>query len=388
MVAAAAAVVGARLARKNARLGSTLDGRPASMSLSSNQDISICATCFAGFLGISFFLGGFLLLIMSLMNDRDARILTYDDAVHRWTDQARPVFATLQVTASTISVSLGRASILRIRMDKSEVLDWAFHDTEGGQGIEVFKPLKYVARFGFPSYYGNATRPLSRDDLHSIPLREDARKTTFTFNMTGALANASSSNSTSLPLVFTEKVPAMSPAPPTKCSTIQHGVWKAGRCYRVRRLASLCFQVENDGNGGWRFRTSHTIDARGVSRSGVGCERKTNYEPAVYVVDQCWAVTRATSKCPAAVEPEFKVNVTLRSSDDPYLLAKKLTKSRLDFGPSAKTQRVYGIVLLVLAAFISVLPCVQCYIKVFMRHEKEEQLSFTLPAAQIGKGDV
>jgi len=355
------------------------------MSLGSSQDPSTCATCFASFLGVSFLLGGFALLLLSWINTREERIIMYDGAVHRWTNQARPSFATLQVTASAFSPSLGHASVRRLRMDKSEVLHWAVHDSEGGKGIEVFKPLKYVAQFSFPSYYGNATRPVPRDLLDSVPLQQDAPNATFTFNMVGAIANASSLNSISLPLVFTEIVHARGPAPSTRCSSIQHGVWKAGHCYLVRRLASLCYQVEADGHGGWRFRTSHTINARRLSQSGVGCDRGTNYDPAVYVVDQCWGVRRATPRCPAVVEPNFTVNMILRSSDDPYLLAKKLTKSRLDFGPSAKTQRVYGVVLLLVAAFISVFPCAQCHVKFCRGRVRQEQLSFTLPPVQMGK---
>jgi len=172
------------------------------MSLGSSQDPSTCATCFASFLGVSFLLGGFALLLLSWINTREERIIMYDGAVHRWTNQARPSFATLQVTASAFSPSLGHASVRRLRMDKSEVLHWAVHDSEGGKGIEVFKPLKYVAQFSFPSYYGNATRPVPRDLLDSVPLQQDAPNATFTFNMVGAIANASSLNSISLPLFF------------------------------------------------------------------------------------------------------------------------------------------------------------------------------------------
>merc|ERR1712014_5078 len=73
---------------------------------------------------------------------------------------------------------------------------------------------------------------------------------------------------------------------------------------------------------------------------------RNGWSPATYLVDSCWGPH--TRPCNEAAS-EHHVSVIVRSAGDPFIKAEELTDGTFNFGMSASSQRILGIVALVIA---------------------------------------
>lgn len=331
--------------------------------------MSTCATCVTSSISLSLLIGGIAFLVLSFQNHRQERVSEYNDWVDRWNSTGRGKFESAQINVTAVMVDRTRVQT----MEASETLSWTMLDSEAGQGVKLYTPLKYVTVFQMPSSYTNGTR--AEDGSFLPPEEEDASTAVFQFLSVDKNGTRSQFESTKFAVAYNTVAATMTPAPHLKCRSVQHGIWQGGRCYHVQRLAEVCLQVDISGDDGWRLRTRGGGEAPKVR--AYGCDHKNGWEPAKYQVDKCWASDLPAQTC-SAVDLEHWVQVTLRSSEDPLFEVEELTHDTFDFGIGRVTQRVYAGALLALGCCLSAMPLIQIYQRYYGTDDDDEDCrSFT-----------
>jgi len=268
-------------------------------------------------------------------------------------------------------------------MNRSETEDRQILDSEGGDGVEDYKPLWFQSHFKFPTYYRNVSQgwqttqapqrinPADQALWDFLPISTNAPSVVFRIlirEKTSGLELASVQTER-LPLAYDEVVQPMTPSPKSKCHRQQYGILRDGHCHRAVRLDSVCLQIEKQFDGSWKMHyhdtaTNPTEKVAFVTRHGFtgpvsavqdfkasyGCDPRSSWLPGTYAVDKCWANV-PKSHCEDN-DMRHNVQVVVRSSEDPFLKAQELTNSRLDFGLSAASQQVYGISMLVIGSLV------------------------------------
>jgi hypothetical protein len=277
------------------------------------------------------------------------------------------------------------------RMERSETMDWNFSDSEDSDGIDAFLPLKFVARVAPPDYRRSHAQGSETNSMDDPPKRADATTVRFEFIASSTVGEDGATRVRGsrfgiepLPVRFMETVPSRTPAPQVKCRSEQHGKWLNGRCHVVKDLMEVCVQIEATDHGQWQVHKGDTADKiRGHTDSAqaLGCDPKNQWAIGTYQIDPCWGHKHKTRSCPNVAtkrrEPHM-IEVTLRSADDPLLMAENLTTNRFDFGSSVSSQRSLAFTLMGIAA------CMSCPTLFLLRrlrrkvnHSDEERESLT-----------
>jgi hypothetical protein len=266
-------------------------------------------------------------------------------------------------------------------MLSSDVAEEAFRDTENGDGLLMYTPLRYEAPLEFDSYYpAHGLHSLHSTWLPPLPRREDARHVTFEFTTRSGNGTVATFSTQSFPLVYDEVVISRTPAPENKCRREQGGTWRDRHCHVVMRLTSVCLQVQLGADGAWHPHPRvPPQDAAGSAQlhgsstvtygDTYGCDPRNKWSPVTYTLDSCWGPRHPSSQthgCPRDTQtPAHHVGVVVRSSADPWLRAEELTDDKFDFGLSQASQRAYGITMLVVGSCLGMIPlmrlCIHCY---------------------------
>lgn len=333
MHAAAIHAMQGRRSKGGASLQGSTDGPSACTSLC----LGVVAT---GLLALACFM-----FSVSLADDRDAAVNRYADAIANWTYYRR------QLNQS--SFSLGEASIGQWVVLPKDVSADEFHDEEQGKGLPSYEPLRFSV-----GEVGSGVLPslnFSQVDGQQVTLQLQA-----THNDQPAATLALEA----VPLWTKSVVHAATPAPQQKCPGQQHGIYVAPNCVVFRRVTAVCVQVKLV-DGQWQLHREKAGQA-----DSYGCDLTSGkYWKAVdYAVVQAQSYTREHGQVvyhfSDSVLSTKDVQVTVRSSQDPYVQAQKATDGSLDFGISSKDALITAIVLLVVGLLLGVQPTLavlECY---------------------------
>uniref|UniRef100_A0A7S2II62 Uncharacterized protein n=1 Tax=Zooxanthella nutricula TaxID=1333877 RepID=A0A7S2II62_9DINO len=232
-------------------------------------------------------------------------------------------------------------------MDASQTDGWDPRgiDSEGGRDVQDFTPLRFVAVLGFPLYPNQSG--VNGSDLERLPDREHAETVRLRIQARDSDGAATELVTPAYPLAFEERVRSQTPAPVQRCQSVQHGFWVNHSCHVVKRLSKVCLQVRQNSSG-WHLYAPLGDDV-------YGCNPQQNWEAQTYVIDSCWGPRISRTQC--APPADFAVELTLRSSADPAIVAAELTGGRFDFGQSQAHQEVLAILLLSLGVLATLPAC-------------------------------
>jgi len=281
-----------------------------------------------------------------------------------------------------------------------EEKEFTLRNKNSGVSTVAYAPLRYGASIVLPSPYKQSPRQVDpqhrhRDvggDWQPLPPFNAAPAATFVLTTAGGPNAEQGQNSVRLPLVHGGFAVSFGESAKNDCLMSGYGRWRGRHCHTAKRLARLCLQVESDGQGQWQFRRRppppHSSPTPLPSMEQFyGCDPKTHWEPAMYKVDLCWAGSRGrahTPKCSHANTTQV-VDVVVRNSKDPFLVAEDLTYDTFDFGPTAGAQWVSGLGLIALGCLIVVAPlCFARHLKAQGSAEERESLAAERSAARRG----
>merc|ERR1712065_98926 len=91
-----------------------------------------------------------------------------------------------------------------------------------------------------------------------------------------------------------------------------------------------------------------TWAATATPGAGIGCLYKTQAG-----IKGDWGIATTQQSSPVTTVDPSRVNIMIRSSADPYILASELTKGTYDFGLSRAQKIIIGIILIVIGVVIS-----------------------------------
>jgi hypothetical protein len=231
-------------------------------------------------------------------------------------------------------------------------------DSEHGQGLLPYTPLRLEASFEFDSYYPANGSYNNYSTWVPLPDQEEASHVTFEITTSGN-GTPSTFVTAAFPLVYDETVIARTPAPDNKCRREQGGTWRNRQCHVVKRLSHVCVQVELGTGGEWRLHARGDAASLAGPAPSYGCDPKTHWRPATYTVDSCWGPRHGSSRgncAQAGSRPQHLVELMVRSSADPFLRAEELTNDKFDFGFSPGSLRAHGITMLIIGTCLGLMP--------------------------------
>ncbi|CAE8688562.1 unnamed protein product, partial [Polarella glacialis] len=154
-------------------------------------------------------------------NIREARLEAFDRGVDLWKSTARPALNGSHFTVSTLlprrpppDPEDDQPLRLSLKLQSSMADTFGSRDSEDGEGIEDYDPLKLVARFKIPCFYRNCSsmaaaadgsRPMFVDDWdvnQLMPQRAEAPTASFEFTAVTANGTVTSFSTLPFPLVF------------------------------------------------------------------------------------------------------------------------------------------------------------------------------------------
>mmetsp|Transcript_29459 Transcript_29459/g.66774 ORF Transcript_29459/g.66774 Transcript_29459/m.66774 type:complete len:345 (-) Transcript_29459:108-1142(-) len=314
----------------------------------------------------------------SFTDTRGSLVANYDGLVALWTASERAGFAntTVNVTARWMT---GR-NVTEIMEASAAPEERPLHDVEHGAGLLAYEPLIFSASFDFKSYYPGLADTQDDKEWSPLPGRSEATHVAFEFTARSGNGSISKFVTASVPLVYDLVVRPRTPAPDNKCRREQSGVWRDRQCHVVKQLKSVCVQVQLDDSQAWQPHSkpaptgtrSRFVADPAESTETYGCDMTNRWSPADYVVDQCWGRRRWNDRCPTKLRDKHSIKVTFRSAQDPFLRAEELTDNTLDFGLSSRSQRLNGIVMLVVGGFLCIIPIVRVLV-LFLGDSKGEE---------------
>mmetsp|Transcript_89775 Transcript_89775/g.284191 ORF Transcript_89775/g.284191 Transcript_89775/m.284191 type:complete len:389 (+) Transcript_89775:85-1251(+) len=327
---------------------------------SSPRGPGVCTLCFTACVSLGLFTTGVVFLVLSTSNRREALLADYDGTVRGWNASARGMFSQAHFNVSAEDSLNARTPLV---MRRSDSKDFDLRDTEMGQGVDAYKPLKYVVPLGFPADHINASFGHNERAWSLLPARADAETVAFNFSISVSSHGSSvlQLGSLAVPLVYGEARVPMTEYPDSDCRSARRGIWRDMRCHVVHRLSRLCVVVEPDEVNGWRFARIQRDGTAGSAAGATlqGCDPMTKWSPTAYARDFCWGPWPDRRRCAAADRRRIQVEVVLRSAEDPFLRAEELTRDHFDFGASAESQRTSGIIFLTVGCVLALIPLVR-----------------------------
>lgn len=308
------------------------------------------ALCAMSCTSLALLISGIVFLARSHSNRRDMLVAEYDGTVSGWASSARTEFGTARfnVVAHT---SLNAKDPLQ--MVPSDAADFTLKDSEDGEGVDEYQPLKYTAALEFPPGWRNASSSHDEGALDLFPVQAKLVQLAFQFYAPNIGGSATQLGTVAFPMFSSEATQPFTEYPETDCRAFRHGIWKGRHCHVLNRLIGVCVLVEPDGMGGWRLlHRGGNATAPKLS----GCDPGKGWNPAVYVRDVCWGRWPDRRRCAGEAWKHLQVKVTLRSAADPFLQAERLTHDHFDFGPSAQSELTAGMVFMVLGCLLAIVP--------------------------------
>lgn len=336
---------------------------------------------------------GIIFLANTATNHRSELVDTYDETVEIWNNSGRHEMENLSVTVD-MSVVLEAAWAAgggaaapagwnqTLAMWQSDATDWSFDaDSEAGEGLDAYKPLKYFSRFVMPlvddghlavalggSEVAGPTVQAEFPPQAPLPAYGEAPTATFRFDLKAPDGRTGSLTTGPFPLAYSVIVPPQTQWAQSSCRD-QRGLWLHNRCYVAKRLEDICVQIQQDSSGKWSFHDKlveplPALSRREAEHSGLrhGCDPHTRWDPAAYEVDRCWAQPLGHVGCRTMAAQQQEILVVLRSWNDPYVEAEELTDGDFDFGLSAETQRATAWALLILGFVFGIAAGLRCYL--------------------------
>lgn len=358
MAAAAAAVIMRNSGQARGSIFSRRDiqSMPRFAASSMSRREKSAGAMFATCISLTLLAVGLWMLMSALGNERAPDVAEFDSVAEKWDHTFRARFAGSEFRLNA-TVSTGPdgyeapAQLIELARDSTPELTWA--DSEGGEGIENYTALRYVAELEFPSPWrepeaANASNASEMEALFGpLPNRTLAAALHLSIEARSGTAEGAAASELlvmGLPVAFGEKLHALTPASDYKCRSEQHGNWLNQSCHVVKRLTEVCLQVQQNESGAWQLHTPKGGKA-------YGCDSVRRYDPALYEIEPCWGHRAAYFNC---TRPRsLRVEITLRSAADPFLDAAKLTRNRFDFGRSRFHEVVAGGILLALGALVA-----------------------------------
>lgn len=341
-------------------------------------------------------IAGVVILGTSFAQSRETAVRSYDEEVHRWTEEIRPALNSSQFYLSVTLPAVGNGEALRIEalLEPIDSDDWSFRDSEREKDIEGYRPLKFQARLTLPCFYPNCSAGLpsvwTKNEVP--PIRSNAPHGSFEIRAKGRGSKVSTLATPKIPILWGSVTTAQSPQPRMKCQS-SHGLMVHPRsCYHAQRLVKLCMSIEQDSTGAWQLhphpdvnRTRYELRNNKYNRTGsFGCDRKTGFEPASFHPDPCWGPSPNKRLC----EKEGKAHtleVTVRASHDPYFSAAQLTRSSFDFGASRGTQMAEGVACIALGCLVALLPLANYISSKRQTSSQEEQEGLSPGPSRVGR---
>jgi hypothetical protein len=245
---------------------------------------------------------------------------------------------------------------------EGEASERPFQDSEHGDGLLEYLPLRFNTTLQFETYYTNA----SRNVWEPLPIESEAKMANLRLRLRNSNGTFSSLSMPPFALAFDKIVHPRTPAPENRCHREHSGYWHEHQCHVASKLSKVCVQVQPEEDGSWSFRHGSTD-----SQATFGCDGKRAWHPATYVTDSCWGVNPRSS-CTSQDERHV-VQVVVRSMADPWIRAEELTDNSFDFGLSPETMRVYGFTLLMLGLFFSIPPTIVACEWMYRRRRRSEE---------------
>eukprot|EP00929_Paragymnodinium_shiwhaense_P015267 TRINITY_DN12332_c0_g1_i1.p1 TRINITY_DN12332_c0_g1~~TRINITY_DN12332_c0_g1_i1.p1 ORF type:complete len:434 (+),score=83.00 TRINITY_DN12332_c0_g1_i1:56-1357(+) len=381
---------------------------------SDDAQLGACTSCCMTLISLTFSGIGLAMLLSSASNDREAKVSDYDAAVRNWAERGRSALegASFTVSAqwrypdSAANASAeqfwgppGSAEVQMAVVTEDEDKMLNASDSEGGAGTLAYAPLRYRANLKLPAYYDSSTAAgqAASEAWTPLPSKPEAPVLQIAISAANKDGATSSFHLHGVPLHYDQVVQSRTPAPENKCRGEQRGTWRANRCHIVRRLASMCMQVErSEADGAWKLHDAVASEegsaassraAQALVLEPVGCDPLRNWEPANYVVDSCWGPMSLRRRCEASAAVAHSVDITIRSWEDPFIRAEVLTEDSFDFGLSSASQRLGGGLFLCIGLCLS-LPVLFRFIKWRRKQQAPEEkrsLSHHQEATCIGK---
>jgi hypothetical protein len=301
---------------------------------------------------VALIITGLVMLTASFSDRRATLVSEYDATVEGWISRERHAFEAAEIRLSAVGGAEVAGGAWR-RMEASDAQEAPLRDSEQGEGLLDYEPLRFQASLLFESYYTNT----SRETLELLPDEAEARMVTLQFSFRTANGSFGNLSMPQLPLAYDKIVHPRTPAPENRCRREHNGYWREHRCHVATKLTRVCALVQMGEDGSWSLRSragTEIADSASAMKATFGCHPQTGWRPATYSADACWGPTPRSS-C-SAEDEEHHVEVVIRSAADPHVAAEELTDSSLDFGLSPHSKRVYGVTILALGAFFLMPP--------------------------------
>ena len=278
---------------------------------------------------------GVIVLISAIKDSRGDKIKQYNAAVDKWTASARAEFAGAQFVNNGASPpeTLGTVTTGDILKDDDK-------------DIKSYQALKYQSTSGFGAYAAGTVGTVGVQYTSDIVASQNGG-TGSSMSVTLPFSTYRSAGTTGLSKSCTNSPTTTSSGSSDNrplCSAVcgeDGGTWDSSgnTCHFYRVASRFCLKVALSGT---------TWSPTTTPGAGFGCLYKTQAG-----IKGDWGVATTSRSSPgSAVEPS-RVNIMIRSSADPYILASELTKGTYDFGLSRAQKIIIGIILIVIGVVIS-----------------------------------
>jgi len=278
---------------------------------------------------------GIIVLISAIKDSRGDKIKQYNAAVDKWTASARAEFAAAQFVNNGASPpeTLGTVTTGDILKDDDK-------------DIKSYQALKYQSTTGFGAYASGTVGTVGVQYTSDIAASQDNGSPS-SIAVTLPFSSYRSTGTTGLSKSCTNSPTTTSSGSSDNrplCSSVcaeDGGTWdaNANTCHFYRVASRFCLKVALSGS---------TWAATATPGAGIGCLYKTQAG-----IKGDWGIATTQQSSPGTTVDPSRVNIMIRSSADPYILASELTKGTYDFGLSRAQKIVIGIILIVIGVVIS-----------------------------------
>lgn len=258
---------------------------------------------------------GFYFVGESVEDRRASEVESYDKVVRSWIASGRNQFDGLTVTVNNGSSSLE----LEVDTSADPLADKTTSD------LVSYDPLKYRV----------IGAPFGTDITWDATAGELSRELEFT------VGGGATPPSTFVVSAKVYQTTIHSSSNQKNCRYQVHGSWRNAHCETYHRIQSICIQIE--------------LTAQGWMENGKGCHPADSWNPVTYSKLKGSYESFGHGEPPVGVIPGLSsVQLTVRSSVDPFIDAMGRTNDSGNFGSTSKEELVVGLVLIGVALLLSI----------------------------------